>query len=245
MIELETLKEIQKFVKEEVDKELAKVVEKPYHSKEITEINSALAKAQGEFTEAIFNRTNPYLGLQYVDLCNLIKATRPALTKYELALTQFTETPDDGSTILHTRLLHSSGQFMETRARILPVKNDIGSYESALNCQKRYSYMALLGIVPQEDPGDDDGELLNVKSGEYIAKTRSEKNDPRKQSLNVVSKHELEELEAELDGYPDLAQDLLDKLMIQSLADLPSSQYRNTLMRVKKIKQNYGSSLTL
>jgi hypothetical protein len=97
--------------------------------------------------------------------------------------------------------------------------------------------MSLLGIVPTYDPGDDNGEIAMVKSNEYIARGPSEKaNNPKNQSMDVIKKHELEELERELRDYPELAENLLDKLMLQSLADLPASQYRTTLIRIRKIK---------
>ncbi len=238
--QLAALKELSDYIKGEVAAQVGQVPDRPYHSEQVSELYTALAKAQGEYEPVEFNRTNPYLDLQYVDLCNLIRATRKALTKYGLALTQYIETPDDGSTILHTRLLHNSGQWMETRARILPIKNDIAAYESALNVQKRLSVMALLGVVPSNDPGDDDGEMAMVKSNEYIAVGPSEKLNPKKQSLDVISKHQLEELETELKDFPDLAENLLTKLMLQSLADLPASQYRTTLIRIRKIKEEYN-----
>lgn len=237
--QLSALKELDEYIKNEVQGILSKASKEPYSSSSTAELNAALSKAQAEYEPVVFNRTNPYLDLQYVDLCNLIKATRKGLCKNGLAITQFIETPEDGSTILHTRLLHSSGQWMETRARLLPVKNDVGAYESTLNAQKRFSVMALLGIVPQSDPGDDDGELAMVKSNEYIAVGASEKMDPKRSSMDVISKHQLEELETELRDYPALAENLLEKLMLQSLADLPASQYRTTLIRIRKIKEEY------
>ena len=238
--QLSALKELSEYIKSEVTTQVGQIPKSPYHSEQVSEIYTALAKAQGEYEPVEFNRVNPYLDLQYVDLCNLIRATRKALTKYGLALTQYIETPEDGSTILHTRLLHNSGQWMETRARILPIKNDISAYESALNVQKRLSVMALLGIVPNNDPGDDDGEMAMVKSNEYIAVGPAGRDNPKRQSLDVISKHQLEELENELRDFPDLAENLLTKLMLQSLADLPSSQYRTTLIRIRKIKEEYN-----
>jgi len=239
---IDNYKLINSLLEEEKQKDRARRPREPYNSIEVAELYTALAKAQGEYQTVVFNRTNPYLDLQYADLCNLIKATRPALTKYGLAVTQFIETPDDGSTILHTRLLHSSGQWMETRQRILPVKNDVAAFESTLNSQKRFSYMALVGIVPVDDPGDDDGEMAMVRSNEYIARGPSEKLNPKKQSMNVIAKHELEELETELRDFPNIAEDLLDRLRLQSLADLPASQYRTTLIRIRKIKEEYSNS---
>jgi hypothetical protein len=240
-IKLAELQQLQAYIAEQTQLQLAAAKPEPYCSEQIAELNTSLAKSQAEYDAVFFNRVNPYLDLQYVDLCNLIKASRPALTKNGLAVTQFIQAPNDGSTVLHTRLLHSSGQWMETRARLLPIKNDVAAYESTLNAQKRFSYMSLVGIVPMQDPGDDDGEIAMIKSHEYIARGPSEKQNPKKQSMDVISKRELEELEHELKDYPELAENLLDKLMLQSLADLPASQYRTTLIRIRKIKDELAN----
>ena len=236
------LKELQDYIAKQTVAAVDAAKPAPYCSQEVDKLYTALAKAQGKFKPVAFNRTDPYLDLQYVDLHNLIEATRASLAENELAVVQPKETPDDGSTILHTKLVHSSGQWMESRIRVLPTKNDIGSYESTLNAQKRLEYMSLLGIVPTYDPGDDNGEIAMVKSNEYIARGPSEKaNNPKHQSMDVIKKHELEELERELRDYPELAENMLEKLMLQSLADLPASQYRTTLIRIRKIKDELAN----
>lgn len=238
---LEDLRKLNSFIKEEVELQLSKAKDAPYSSQETAELNAALAKAQAEYKNVEFNRVNPYLDLNYTDLCNLIKATRPALTKYGLAVLFQIRTPSDGSTVLHTIMLHNSGQWIETRARIIPPKNDVAAYESALNSQKRFSYMALACISPTNDPGDDDGEVAMIKSNEYIAHGPSEKNNPKRQSSNVVAKHQLEELEKQLRDFPELAENLLERMSIQSLADLPASQYDSTIIRIRKIKEEINN----
>lgn len=235
--QLEDLKLLQVYIQEQVNAELSKLPQKPYSSTETKELYAAISKAQGEFKPVYFNKIDPYLDQQYTNLHALIEATRAALTKYGLAVIQPKETPEDGSTILHTTIIHSSGQWLESRIRILPTSNDLKNYESTLNDQKRHEYMSLLGIVPTNDPGDDNGEIAMIESNKYIAHGPSEKHNPKRQSMDVIAKHELEELERELKDLPDLAENLMDKLRIQSLADLPSSQYRTTLIRIRKIKE--------
>lgn len=132
--------------------------EDPYCSDQINDIALALSKAQGEYLPVAQSRQNPFFKSQYADLDAYITAARPALTKHGLAFYQFTKLSANGPTVLHTRLIHSSGQWIESRSRIIPIKNDMQAYGSALSYQRRYSAMTLLGITSNNDPLDDDGE---------------------------------------------------------------------------------------
>jgi hypothetical protein len=134
------------------------LAEDPYNSEHINEIALALSKAQGEYLPVAQSRQNPFFKSQYADLDAYITAARPALTKHGLAFYQFTKLSPNGPTVLHTRLIHASGQWIESRSRIIPIKNDMQAYGSALSYQRRYSAMTLLGITSNNDPLDDDGE---------------------------------------------------------------------------------------
>lgn len=208
----------------------------PYSSVEIKELAESLAKAQAEYLITYFNKREAYLGTQYSDLHNLQLATKEALAKYSLSVTQFLEIPDNGSTVLHTRLLHSSGQWLETRARIIPLDNNMDSFESTLCTHKRLAYMALVGITPKNDKGDDGSEKAMISSNKRIA-LDSSPIDFNTDSPNVISKKELEDLEDELEGFPDLALNLLRKYHINSLAELPATVFRDVRARVLETKK--------
>lgn len=215
----------------------SKPQEDPYQSKDIKDLVAALAKAQGQYPSVGADRENPYFKSNYADLNMILKAIRPALEKNGLSLTQDTRFTQDGATILHTRLWHATGQWLETRARIVPVKNTPQEYGSTLTYNKRYSAMALLGVTIDKDPTDDDAEVAMVHAREVIAKGPSTKYNPKEQSHETVTKEQLEELEYELAEYPDLGEVVLDKLQIQSLADMPKSKYMISLQRIREIKQ--------
>lgn len=136
------------------------VQDDPYTSEEINEIAMALSKAQGEYQQVGQNRQNPFFKSQYADLDAIITAARPALCKYGLAFYQFTKLSPNEPTVLHSRIIHSSGQWLESRARIKPAKDDMQSYGSALSYQKRYAATTLLGITSSNDPLDDDAEIV-------------------------------------------------------------------------------------
>lgn len=194
----------------------------------------ALAKAQGEFKIANLNETNPYFMKKYADLVEVVNASRPALSKYGLAVIQNLHTGDDGETTLHTLLTHDSGQFIDGKLRINPPKNDIKTIDSYTNMKKRMAYASIVGVVSANE--DDDGEIAMIESREIFAKGPSTKYNPKEESHAVITKEQLEDLEYEIGEYPDLAEEILDKLRINSLADIPKSKYRFVRDQVVSIK---------
>lgn len=212
------------------------LIKEPTQSPDLTALFTALAKAQGEFEIAGMRATNNYFKVKYEDLTELVKVSRPALTKYGLSVLQQIMPNDDGQNILRTKLGHSSGQWMESRMRIIPPKNDIQTLGSYLNCLKRFAYGSLIGVVAQGE--DDDGEYAMAQAKEIIAKgsAMQPSYQPKKESYDVVSKEQLEELEYELKDYSDLAEEIMDKLRLQSLADLPKSQYMKSIEWIRKVK---------
>ena len=208
----------------------------PYESEETKDLLAALSKAQGMYPRIGADRENPYFKSNYADLDMMWHAIRPALEQNGLSVTQEIRFAPDGSTILHTRLNHATGQWKESRARILPTKNTIQEYGSCLTYNQRYSFKALLGVTVSCDPSDDDAEVAMVHAREIIAKGPSNKYSPKDQSHETVTKEQIEELEYELADAPDLAEMVMDKLQIQSLADMPKSTYMISLQRIREIK---------
>lgn len=195
-----------------------------YRSAELKDLFTALAKAQAEMQTAGLSAENPYFKTRYADLAAIVKASRPALTKNGLSIIQQIITNDEGHTYLHTMLCHCSGQWVESRVRIVPPKTDVQSLGSYITYLRRYSIAALCGIVTSDE--DDDGNLA-VASYTPAVKT----------SVNsYISAQELATLEAEIKERPDIAQMIKDGLQIASLALIPKSKYAATLQRIKTIK---------
>lgn len=208
--------------------------ERPDRSADLTNLFTALAKAQAEMQTAGLSKENPYFKSRYADLAEVVRASRPSLTKHGLSVMQQILTNEDGQQILYTILGHNSGQFIESRMRIVPPKNDIQTLGSYITYLKRYSYAALVGLVATDE--DDDGEVAMIAARDIVAKGPSTKYNPKDQSFETISKDQLDELEYELAEYPDLAEEIMDKMRIQSLSDLPKNKYQISLHRIREIK---------
>ena len=212
--------------------------EEPYESLKTEELNTALAVASLEFPIIKVNRQNPYLASGYSDLHEIMGKIRPILGKNGLHITQRIKLKD-GVTVLGTRLWHSSGQWIESRVLITPSKNTIDAYGSNLNSMKRFEIMDMLGLTVSNDPFDDDGESdmeIANELAEGGAKLKALYNK-KEESYAVINNTQYLELMKELDSDEFLAEEMLDKLHLRSLRELPESRFSPTINRIREIKK--------
>lgn len=122
-------------------------------SQELGELATALANAQSAFEVVAKSADNPFFRSRYAALPDVVKAATPILAENGLSVSQLIGRDADGDT-LTTMLLHKSGQYLGSSMQMRPVKNDPQAQGSAATYARRYSYMAILGLVADED---DDG----------------------------------------------------------------------------------------
>lgn len=136
-------------------------------SDSIKNLATALLKAQGEFTGVLKDKTNPHFKSKYADLQAAISATEDPLRTNGLLVIQtpFGETATQSAGVT-TRLIHISGEWLEGELE-LPAgtanRIDAQTFGSAITYARRYSYLGILGIAPEDDDG-------NVASGHTFNK---------------------------------------------------------------------------
>lgn len=142
-------------------------------SEQINEIASAMAKAQAAMKPAIKDANNPAFKSKYADLASVWEACRGPLTANGITAWQDVTTNADGIAVT-TRLVHSSGQWVEFGPLVVPLmKRDAHGVGSATSYGKRYGLSAAVGIVSDDDDG-------NAASGhQQPARTRAEDEDQR------------------------------------------------------------------
>jgi len=204
-------------------------------SEDIKDLCAALAIAQAEMPVGGNNKTNPYFMRKYTDFAEVVQVSRPSLSKNGLSVIQQIVTNEDGQSILHTILCHASGQWIESKNRIVPPKNDIQTLFSYITSIKRIAYSALVGVTVYHE--DDDGEEAMANARDIFARgVSTSKYNPKEESYETISKDQLDELEYELQGEIDLAESVMDRLAIQSLADMPKTKYSSSLIEIRRIK---------
>lgn len=197
-----------------------------YESSKLDKLFEALAKAQLEMEVAKMESINPYFKSRYADLTAIVKASRPFLAKHGICIIQRAVTHEQGHTFLHTRMCHSSGQWIESNMAVRPPKSDIQTMGSYLTYLRRYMYAALTGVVSSDE--DDDGEIAM--------------NEPRTQTSPAscspkISKAQLEVLANELNDHFEILEQLLKGFNIKKISDLPSKNYSQCIERIREIKR--------
>jgi hypothetical protein len=162
-------------------------------SESINEIATALAKAQGEIRNPHKSKDNPHFRSKYADIADGLEIARPVLSKHGLAIIQATELLDDGFVVMRTRLIHTSGQFVEGLYPVgrLTKHTELGA---GMTYAKRQSLFALIGIAGDTDDmdGADTGKSdVPASSGlrnQLIASVKA--TEPQRKSSYAMKKDE-------------------------------------------------------
>lgn len=129
-------------------------------SEQIGDLAAALAKAQAELSNPPKNKVNPHFNSRYVDLADGLEVIRKTLGKHGISFIQSTSVLE-GYIYLHTRLMHSSGQWMESVYPVCgPDKHQ--AMGSAMTYARRYSIFGMVGVAGEDD---DDGEIASDAKG--------------------------------------------------------------------------------
>lgn len=138
------------------------------HSNELNEIAAALALAQGEMAGGVAKDSkNPQLGSRYAGLTEVLGTALPILSKHGLSIVQGCNIgvllENAHVNTLMTRLYHSSGQWIDCGALIMPElqpnrgTNDAQMLGSAITYCRRYMAMAAVGLAPTDDDANAAG----------------------------------------------------------------------------------------
>src|SRR3990167_7877304 len=135
-------------------------------SEKIDQIAVALSKAQAIMEGAKKTSTNPFFRSKYADLAEVWDTCRKPLTDNGLCVIQSisSEPPlsSDGlkegkryiTLKVTSRLLHTSEQWFEDTISI-PVEAEPQALGKVTTYIRRYALMALVGIAPEDDDGED------------------------------------------------------------------------------------------
>jgi hypothetical protein len=130
-------------------------------SDSIASLAPALVKASADLKAVHKDRANSHFKNKYATLDAIVDAVRPVLAAHGLAVVQGATTPHttEGGTLVAfavaTRLIHNSGEWIETHALMPLSKLDPQGAGAALTYGRRYGLSALLSLATDDD---DDGE---------------------------------------------------------------------------------------
>jgi len=124
-------------------------------SDSIKHIAGALLAAQQEITFAHKDSKNPAFKSTYANLESVIEAVKGPLNTHSIAFVQSFSPSAPGFLALSTRLLHTSGEWIEDEMTVPLQKNDAQGYGSAATYARRYALAAITGLYQADDDGNE------------------------------------------------------------------------------------------
>lgn len=149
---------------------------------EINELAEALSKAQGEIENPKFDCVNPHYQSKYASLQATLNVIRPALSKHGLSILQMPTSNATRAGVI-TKLMHKSGQWIESELTLHTDKPTAHGTGSALTYAKRYALWAFVGVAGE---ADDDGNAASAPAARDDDGKRETPKAPPKESLKQV-----------------------------------------------------------
>jgi hypothetical protein len=216
------------------------VAPEPNESPNIEEIAKALSAAQKIFKLAYKNKTGSFT--EYADLSSCLESVREAFGQNGLSISQ-PIIEDANGIVLHTIIRHSSGQFIKSKIRVIPpTDGDLRKLCSQVTYLRRYALASLIGITGSGE--DDDGELAIKERDDTFSKGTALKEQIKNAQgfddsgvIITINQYQLDELNEELDGWPDICSDIKQQWGLRVLADMPATKYKAAITRIRSIKE--------
>ena len=218
-------------------------------SEQINELSKALAAAQAEFPSFAKNKTAKVRMRQekgggeytfgYANLHTIIDAVRGPLTKHDLAIVQVLDADENGIAFLRTRVLHSSGQWLESSWQ-LRVQGTPQERGSEITYARRYTLCALLCIAADED---DDGNTASGNSA-TLQDRKPAKTTPRTRATAAQAR-DLRALmeQANLAENSKKVKEWLTKAKVRRIEDLKSDTIKAITQVVKALADKATNDL--
>lgn len=188
-------------------------------SENISELAKALAKAQGQISNALKNRANQHFKSSYTDLSAIWDAIREPISSNGLAIVQtvnFKPTDKGGEVVVNSMLLHESGQWIKDQLSIPIFKVDAQAIGSASTYGRRYSLQSLAGVAGEDDDG-------NAASGKGAA--------PEIATLSSAQQKTINDLLKKL-GRTESA--FANHMGVATIAEIPAINFQNAVAILKR-----------
>ena len=184
----------------------------------------ALCKMQAELT-AIEKKRSGY-NFKYADLSDIWTMIRKPLSSNGFSLVQLVQS-EEGSTYIITKLMHISGECIESKTLMEFTTKKIQDVGSAITYYRRYALSSMLAIV-----SDQDVDSLTKQEDAY------QKVQPVK-----ISAEQLQDIETLINGHEDIRQRMLKAY--GSLNNISVKNYNEVIRTIQKLITDKAMHKTL
>lgn len=163
-------------------------------SESIASLAAALAKAQGEMHNPVFDSNNPFFKSKYASLAAVRNAVIPVFAKHGLAVSQLLRAGENAS--VETILMHASGEWISEILELPVAKRDPQGYISASTYARRASLQSIAGVVGDSD--DDGNEASKPAKSAPAKPVENVSNAPTLEDCldNIATAADMDELKS-------------------------------------------------
>jgi len=122
-------------------------------SESVGKIFPAYIAAQARMGKLVKDADNPFFKSQFASLEQVLEVVKPVFLENEIAIIQGSGESKNGINTV-TRLIHTSGEWIETDFPIPLSKNDAQAAGSASSYSRRYSLKAIACLAEVDDDGN-------------------------------------------------------------------------------------------
>ena len=191
----------------------------------INEIAAALAAAQAEMSNPMFDSSNPHFRSRFASLAAVRNSVVPVLARHGIAVVQDLIVVAEGIACT-TKLLHASGQTLSCGPLVIPAsKPDAQGLGSSATYARRYALMAIAGVVGDDD---EDGERA-VNRGT---------NGHAKESDERISEGQQADIASLMDEVGADRKKFLAYFKLASIADMKASDYARAVQALQRKRES-------
>ena len=141
-------------------------------SDSISKLATAMCEAQSQMGGAVKDSANPFFKSKYADLTSVVKAIKEPFAANGLSYIQMPHSSESGVGVT-TRLMHSSGEWLESEFVLPLVKRDPQAAGAALTYARRYALQSVAGI-PNADDDAESAMVRQITTPSYTPEQKDE-----------------------------------------------------------------------
>lgn len=200
-------------------------------SETIGKLALALVRAQAEMPAVLFDAKNPFLKYKYATLGAVVSASKPILSKYGLAITQF-PVSQEGRIGVTSILVHESGEYIEHTISLVPETQKGTTLTQAagvvITYLRRYSWAAILGMYADED-GDGENAAVDAAVKNIMSDKTDVGIDPSTGEIAHERVWSFAQMDAMLEHSAGIASDYEEAKAVLDLSVLPENAPAKTI----------------
>lgn len=195
-------------------------------SESVAAIYPAYIKSQQKMGKLVKDSDNPFFKSQFASLEQVLEVVKPIFLENDIAIIQGSGSSQNGINCI-TRLIHTSGEWIETDFPIPLAKHDAQAAGSAASYSRRYSLKAIACLAEVDDDGN----------GSSDPDPKSDRTDDSMVAITDKQMSQIYDLFAVLEATPEQQQATIAKFNREHSTDLEKmmkSQAQRLIAALKK-----------